>query len=218
MKLYFFCSAYLLFISSAFILSHDYQIMDKCPQRMINFGKTGQIMESKGFPNFITKKIAFNEYNLQRPLMETSVLLHFTAKSYSNITTLTHLSIKKKQLLLGMPRMVSDLSDFLSKVKSSSELRASMALSICKSVNKIHKLGIVHNDLNSANVLVDKTNNVILSDFGDSELYGNLNEDQQIDKWSKLLIEEKMKLEELINEVVGADGDMQSVFRNCYSV
>lgn len=46
---------------------------------------------------------------------------------------------------------------------------------LLETVNEIHKENIVHLDIKSCNILVDKEDNLVLADFGLAELASSLN-------------------------------------------
>jgi len=65
-----------------------------------------------------------------------------------------------------------ELFDFIqSKGHLSESLAADLFSQLVKSINYVHSRGIVHRDLKLENILIDRDNQLVLTDFGFANFY-----------------------------------------------
>ena len=176
----------LLSLAKCLLLPHDFKQISRDNSYKLGEGKYGTVsLTSIGPELFALKKQQHFQYPLYFSLFrksfiensatELAVMLFAASQRTDHVISASFASFTNQETFIGMPLMVGDMNrvvsfngDNLLDKQAKCPVSEQMMLDVLLGVADMHRMGIVHYDLELRNVLIDANCKGYLSDFGTS--------------------------------------------------
>ncbi|TBU10023.1 putative serine/threonine-protein kinase [Hamiltosporidium magnivora] len=131
----------------------------------ISSGRSSYVYSFKS--NNLKKKVAIKIGRTKKYKNTLSNEMHFLKIiEHENIIKFEEDFVIGKRKCIVMPFYETNLYNYFSKLKSEDIRKKEILVQILKALAYLHSQNIIHNDIKSDNVLIDKDLNIKLSDFG----------------------------------------------------